>query len=121
VIRIKKGDIVYYGGGLGRIIYIPPSRSYVTIRPLGSKFAMSWSWKFVRPFTEEDLKYTPPHQLKHLRRKCRKDSELVKRRCCRNCMHFKPKDSTCQEGGFSEIGDQDRKLTPEDCRAFTMR
>ena len=53
VIKIKKGDIVYYSGGLVKIIYIPPSRSYVTIRPLGSK--MEASLAIEGKFSEEGL------------------------------------------------------------------
>ena len=40
------------------------------------------------------------------------------RRCCRNCMHFNDQDSTCTEGGFSEIGNADRVLSEEDCSGF---
>jgi len=121
VIKIKKGDIVYYPGGLGNIIYIPTRRSYVTIRPLGSKLAMSWSWKWVRPFTEEDLKYIPQHQLKYLKDRSQKSIILAERQCYKNCKHFNTKGNTCQEGGFFEIGNPDREITKEDCRAFTMR
>ena len=53
VIKIKKGDIVYYSGGLVKIIFIPLSRSYVTIRPLGSK--MKASLAIEGKFSQEGL------------------------------------------------------------------
>ena len=40
------------------------------------------------------------------------------RRCCLNCIHFNKQNSTCPEGGFSEIGDPYRILSGEDCNAF---
>lgn len=39
-------------------------------------------------------------------------------RCCRNCANLTA-DNTCNEGGFSEIGDIDKELTEDDCNAFT--
>jgi len=39
-------------------------------------------------------------------------------RNCETCVHFHPEDSTCNEGGFSEIGDPKRELTEEDCNAW---
>jgi len=93
----------------------------VTIRPLGSKLAMSWSWKWVRPFTEEDLKYTPQHQLKYLKDRSQKSIRLTERQCYKNYKHFNTKDSTCQEGGFSEIGNPDREIIKKDCNAFNIR
>jgi len=39
-------------------------------------------------------------------------------RYCRNCLHFNPQDSTCPEGGFSEIGDTDRTLSEEERGGF---
>ena len=43
------------------------------------------------------------------------------RRCCRNCIHFNKQDSTCYEGGFSEIGNPDRILSEEDCSSFAIK
>ena len=43
------------------------------------------------------------------------------RRCCRNCVHFSAQDSTCPEGGFSEIGNPDRALSEEECGGFRAR
>jgi len=43
------------------------------------------------------------------------------RRCCRNCVHFNNQNSTCPEGGFSEIGDADRALSGEDCSGFRAK
>ena len=43
------------------------------------------------------------------------------KRFCRNCIHFNPKDSTCPEGGGSEIGDPWRALSPEECCGFRKK
>ena len=43
------------------------------------------------------------------------------RRCCRNCVHFNDQDSTCAEGGFSEIGNPDRTLSGEECNGFRAK
>jgi hypothetical protein len=43
------------------------------------------------------------------------------RRCCLNCIHFNDRDSTCPEGGFSEIGDPYRSLSGEDCIGFRAK
>ena len=43
------------------------------------------------------------------------------RRCCRNCVHFNGQDSTCPEGGFSEIGNPDRSLSEEECGGFRKK
>lgn len=43
------------------------------------------------------------------------------RRCCRNGMHFNEQDSTCPEGGSSEIGDPYRPLSGEDCSGFRAK
>ena len=43
------------------------------------------------------------------------------RRCCLNCIHFNDRDSTCPEGGFSEIGDPYRILSREDCSGFRAK
>jgi len=40
------------------------------------------------------------------------------KRKCINCTHFNSKDSTCCEGGFSEIGNPEKIMTGEDCNAF---
>ena len=42
-------------------------------------------------------------------------------RCCRNCIHFNPQNSTCPEGGFSEIGDPWRALSEEECYGFKKK
>lgn len=39
--------------------------------------------------------------------------------CCRNCAHCDIIAKTCSEGGFTEIGNLDKPLTPEDCNAFS--
>ena len=43
------------------------------------------------------------------------------RRCCRNCIHFNDQDSTCPEGGFSEIGNPDKALSAKDCNGFRAK
>jgi predicted nucleic-acid-binding Zn-ribbon protein len=43
------------------------------------------------------------------------------RRCCRNCVHFNDQDSTCPEGGYSEIGNADRRLSEEECNGFRKK
>jgi hypothetical protein len=43
------------------------------------------------------------------------------RRCCHNCIHFDELNSTCPEGGFSEIGDPYRILSGEDCAGFNAK
>jgi hypothetical protein len=65
------------------------------------------------------LKCTHPdlyQDYKHLDEGTAKD-----RRCCRNCIHFNEQDSTCPEGGFSEIGNPDRALSGEDCGGFRAK
>ena len=42
-------------------------------------------------------------------------------RCCRNCVHFNPQNSTCPEGGFSEIGNADRVLSEAECGGFRAK
>ncbi|MBP1741233.1 MAG: hypothetical protein H6Q48_3526, partial [Deltaproteobacteria bacterium] len=49
------------------------------------------------------------------------DGPAKDRRCCRNCMHFNEQDSTCPEGGFSEIGSPDRALSEEKCGGFRKK
>ena len=50
------------------------------------------------------------------------EAELFReRRCCLNCVHFNDRDSTCPEGGFSEIGDPYRILSGEDCSGFRAK
>ena len=39
-------------------------------------------------------------------------------RCCATCANLDRNDNTCEEGGFSEIGDINRELTEEDCNAW---
>ena len=46
---------------------------------------------------------------------------LGERRCCLNCIHFNDQDSTCPEGGFSEIGNPYRILSEEDCNGFKAK
>lgn len=46
---------------------------------------------------------------------------LKERRCCLNCIHFNDQDSTCPEGGFSEIGNPYRTLSREDCSGFSAK
>jgi len=41
----------------------------------------------------------------------------VNRRCL-TCTHFNEEDSTCLEGGYSEIGDPSRWLSEVDCNAW---
>ena len=53
---------------------------------------------------------------KHLDERTAKDG-----RCCRNCFHFNAQDSTCQEGGFSEIGNPCRTLSEEECNGFRAK
>jgi len=58
--------------------------------------------------TENCLRCTHPEIYKdyaHLDEGTAKD-----RRCCRNCVHFNDQDSTCPEGGYSEIGNADRRF-----------
>lgn len=43
--------------------------------------------------------------------------EILKR-CCNTCKHFNPKDKTCNEGGLSEIGNPNGRLTKKDCNAW---
>jgi len=40
------------------------------------------------------------------------------RRCCATCKNFNPDTFTCEEGGFSEIGDPFKEMTTEDCNAY---
>jgi hypothetical protein len=42
-------------------------------------------------------------------------------RCCRNCVHCNAQDSTCKKGGYSEIGDPDRRLSGEECGGFRKK
>jgi len=49
------------------------------------------------------------------------DGTAKGRRCCRNCIHFNPRDNTCQEGAFSEIGNPDRALSGKDCNGFRAK
>ena len=44
-----------------------------------------------------------------------------KRRCCLNCIHFNARDSTCPEGGFSEIGNPYGILSGEECSGFRAK
>ena len=46
---------------------------------------------------------------------------LRERRCCLNCIHFNDQDSTCPEGGFSEIGNPYRSLSEENCNGFKAK
>jgi len=43
------------------------------------------------------------------------------KRCCKDCRHYDPKESNCYEGGYSEIGDPERELAPENCSSFTSK
>ena len=50
------------------------------------------------------------------------EAELFRqRRCCLNCAHFNEQDSTCPEGGFSEIGNPYRTISSEDCSGFRAK
>lgn len=42
-------------------------------------------------------------------------------RCCAKCKHFNPKDSTCPEGGFTEIGNPYQEITEEYCNAWEAK
>ena len=55
---------------------------------------------------------------KHLDEEVRMFTE---RRCCLNCIHFNDQDSTCPEGGFSEIGNPYRSLSEENCNGFKAK
>ena len=71
--------------------------------------------------TRNCLKCTHPaiyEDYKHLDEEARLFRE---RRCCLNCIHFNEQDSTCPEGGFSEIGDPYRILSGEDCSGFSPK
>jgi len=46
---------------------------------------------------------------------------LMEKRCCLNCIHFNAQDSTCPEGGFSEIGNPYKTLSEEDCNGFRAK
>ena len=51
-----------------------------------------------------------------------KEAELFReRRCCLNCIHLNDRDTTCLEGGFSEIGNPYRILSSEDCSGFRAK
>ena len=43
-----------------------------------------------------------------------------KKRCCRTCKYLlrQNDEHVCYEGGFSEIGDIDKKLSMQDCNAW---
>lgn len=47
--------------------------------------------------------------------------DLDVKRCCRTCVHCSIEQQVCDEGGFTEIGDLDKKLTEEDCNAWERR
>lgn len=55
------------------------------------------------------------------------EKETEVRRCCRTCIHYYREDiyniehHRCDEGGYTEIGDPDKKLTKEDCNAWERR
>lgn len=40
------------------------------------------------------------------------------KRCCRTCGHCATAVKECYEGGFTEIGDLDRYVSPERCNAW---
>jgi len=44
-----------------------------------------------------------------------------RKRYCGNCVHFSVQDSTCREGGFSEIGEPWRALSEEECGGFKAK
>ena len=71
--------------------------------------------------TRNCLKCTHPaiyEDYKHLD----EEAQLFReRRCCLNCIHFNDQDSTCPEGGSSEIGNPYRILSEEDCNGFKAK
>ena len=67
------------------------------------------------------LRCTHPEIYKDYRHLDEAAKSFGNRRCCLNCVHFNHQDSTCPEGGFSEIANPYRILSGEDCNAFRAR
>jgi hypothetical protein len=64
---------------------------------------------------------TEPHIYEDYKHLDEEPEMLMDRRCCLNCIHFNDQDSTCPEGGFSEIGNPYKTLSQEDCNGFRAK
>jgi len=67
------------------------------------------------------LRCTHPEIYKDYKRLDEEAELFRQRRCCLNCVHFNEQDSTCPEGGFSEIENPYRTISSEDCSGFTAK